>query len=108
MFLPPYEGDDSAVIFPVKWNGHLTDDIMRWTKKAGITRRITFHTARHTAATMNLTLGADITTVSKLLGHARIVTTMIYAEVLNESKKAAADSQSGVFNFGKNKNDTNE
>ena len=108
MFLPPYEGDDNAVIFPVKWNGHLSDDIMRWTKKAGITRRITFHTARHTAATMNLTLGADITTVSKLLGHARIVTTMIYAEVLNESKKAAADSQSGIFNFGKKNNDNNE
>ena len=57
---------------------------------------------------MNLTLGADITTVSKLLGHARIVTTMIYAEVLNESKKAAADSQSGIFNFGKKNNDNNE
>lgn len=101
MFLPPYEGDDNARVFPLKWNGHLTDDLMRWTKKAGITRRISFHVSRHTAATLNLTLGADITTVSKLLGHARIVTTMIYAEVLNEAKKAASDSQSGVFKFGK-------
>ena len=104
MFLPPYEGDDNAVIFPIKWNGHLTEDLMRWTKKAGITRRISFHVSRHTAATLNLTLGADITTVSKLLGHARIVNTMIYAEVLNEAKKAAADRQSGIFKFDQDNN----
>lgn len=104
MFLPPYEGDDNAVIFPIKWNGHLTEDLMRWTKKAGITRRISFHVSRHTAATLNLTLGADITTVSKLLGHARIVNTMIYAEVLNEAKKAAADRQSGIFRFDQDNN----
>ena len=104
MFLPPYEGDDNAVIFPIKWNGHLTEDLMRWTKKAGITCRISFHVSRHTAATLNLTLGADITTVSKLLGHARIVNTMIYAEVLNEAKKAAADRQSGIFKFDQDNN----
>ena len=104
MFLPLYEGDDNAVIFPIKWNGHLTEDLMRWTKKAGITRRISFHVSRHTAATLNLTLGADITTVSKLLGHARIVNTMIYAEVLNEAKKAAADRQSGIFKFDQDNN----
>ena len=104
MFLPPYEGDDNAVIFPIKWNGHLTEDLMRWTKKAGITRRISFHVSHHTAATLNLTLGADITTVSKLLGHARIVNTMIYAEVLNEAKKAAADRQSGIFKFDQDNN----
>lgn len=104
MFLPPYEGDDNAVIFPIKWNGHLTEDLMRWTKKAGITRRISFHVSRHTAATLNLTLGADITTVSKLLGHARIVNTMIYAEVLNEAKKATADRQSGIFKFDQDNN----
>lgn len=104
MFLPLYEGDDNAVIFPIKWNGHLTEDLMRWTKKAGIMRRISFHVSRHTAATLNLTLGADITTVSKLLGHARIVNTMIYAEVLNEAKKAAADKQSGIFKFDQDNN----
>lgn len=62
------------------------------------------HISRHTAATLNLTLGADITTVSKLLGHARIVNTMIYAEVLNEAKKAAADRQSGIFKFDQDNN----
>lgn len=48
---------------------------------------ITFHTARHTHATMMLTLGVDLYTVSKLLGHTNIQTTQIYAKLVDESKK---------------------
>lgn len=60
-------------------------------KKAGITKHVSFHTSRHTFATMMLTLGADLYTVSKLLGHTNIKTTQIYAEVINQKKKAAID-----------------
>lgn len=49
----------------------------------------TFHTARHTHATMMLTLGVDLYTVSKLLGHTNIQTTQIYAKLVDESKKKA-------------------
>ena len=52
---------------------------------------ITFHTARHTHATMLLTLGVDLYTVSKLLGHTNIQTTQIYAKLVDESKKKAID-----------------
>ena len=52
---------------------------------------ITFHTARHTHATMMLTLGVDLYTVSKLLGHTNIQTTQIYAKLVDESKKKAID-----------------
>ena len=38
-----------------------------------------FHTARHTAATLNLSLGTPIETVSKMMGHTKIATTQIYA-----------------------------
>lgn len=48
-----------------------------------------FHTARHTHATMMLTLGVDLYTVSKLLGHTNIQTTQIYAKLVDESKKKA-------------------
>ncbi len=50
-----------------------------------------FHTARHTHATMMLTLGVDLYTVSKLLGHTNIQTTQIYAKLVDESKKKAID-----------------
>ena len=52
---------------------------------------ITFHLARHTHATMMLTLGVDLYTVSKLLGHTNIQTTQIYAKLVDESKKNAID-----------------
>lgn len=52
---------------------------------------ITFHAARHTHATMMLTLGVDLYTVSKLLGHTNIQTTQIYAKLVDESKKKAID-----------------
>lgn len=55
----------------------------------GITKQISFHTARHTFATMMLTLGADIYTTSKLLGHFRISTTEIYAKIIDKKKDKA-------------------
>ena len=58
---------------------------------------ITFHSARHTAATLNLSLGVPIETVSKLLGHTKISTTQIYAKVIDANKKAAVHKQDGVF-----------
>lgn len=52
---------------------------------------VLFHVARHTHATMMLTLGVDLYTVSKLLGHTNIQTTQIYAKLVDESKKKAID-----------------
>lgn len=50
---------------------------------------LSFHIGRHTHATMMLTLGVDLYTVSKLLGHTNIQTTQIYAKLVDESKKKA-------------------
>lgn len=54
-----------------------------------LAQAIIFHCARHTHATMMLTLGVDLYTVSKLLGHTNIQTTQIYAKLVDESKKKA-------------------
>lgn len=56
---------------------------------AGITKPITFHCARHTFATMCLTLDIDIYTVSKLLGHSDVRVTQIYAKLIDQKKDMA-------------------
>lgn len=57
------------------------------------------HVARHTAATLNLSLGVPIETVSKLLGHTKISTTQIYAKIIDKNKKDAVRKQDGIFDF---------
>lgn len=61
-----------------------------WLRKAGITKHITFHSFRHTFATLQLSMGTDIFTVSKLLGHRDIKTTLIYTKIIDSKKKEAA------------------
>lgn len=52
---------------------------------AGIEKKFTFHTARHTCATLLVHQGVPITTVQRLLGHTSVKTTQIYSEVMDET-----------------------
>jgi integrase len=89
---------DDALLFPglpkqISAPLYLND----WVKSAGITKRITFHASRHTFATMMLTLGVDLYTVSKLLGHSKIETTQIYAKIINKKKDDAVSLIDEMF-----------
>ena len=62
-----------------------------WAKDAGIKKHVTWHVGRHTFATLALTYGNDIYTVSKLLGHREVRTTQIYAKLIDKKKDEAID-----------------
>lgn len=82
---------DDELIFSLPGDGYLNKLLKEWVKKSGINKHITFHTSRHTHATMLLSLGVDLYTVSKLLGHSQIKTTQIYAKVIDRKKDEAVN-----------------
>lgn len=65
-------------------------------RKAGLTKRVTSHTFRHSFATHLLADGYDIRTVEELLGHKDVRTTMIYTHVLNRGGRAVRSPADGL------------
>lgn len=84
---------DENTIFSLPKNDSANKQLARWVKSAGINKHITFHCSRHTAATLNLSLGTPIETVSKMMGHTKIATTQIYAKIIDKKQKEAVNRQ---------------
>lgn len=93
----PERGDKTADEHVFELPTTVNQLIKPWAKAAGISKRFTFHTARHTFATMLLTLGADLYTVSKLLGHTSVKMTQVYAKIINKKKDDAVNLTNGLF-----------
>lgn len=84
--------EPSQKVFPgLKYSAYHSKYLFQWIGAAGITKDITFHCFRHTFAVLQLFNGTDIYTVSKMLGHRDIKTTQIYAKIVDETKRKAAD-----------------
>jgi integrase len=66
-------------------------------KKARINKNVTSHTARHTFATMALTRGADLYTVSKILGHSDIKVTQVYGKIIDSKKDDVANKLINIW-----------
>jgi len=73
------------------YSAYENQKLKKWIKLAGIKKKITFHCFRHTFATLQLSKGTDIYTVSKMLGNKELKTTQIYAKVIDPTKRTAAD-----------------
>lgn len=81
-----------GMVFKGLSRAHTREPFKKWLKDAGIKKKITFHGLRHTYATLLITNGTDIYTVSKMLTHKNVATTQIYADVVNQKKRDAANS----------------
>lgn len=79
------------VFVGLRYSAVYNNEIVRWCNRAGISKHITFHSARHTNAVLLLENGADIYTVSKRLGHREIRTTAIYAKIIDTKMKEASN-----------------
>ena len=78
-------------VFEALKDNDLHKYLQPWADDAGIKKKVTFHTARHSFATMLLTLGVDLYTASKLLGHTSIRHTQRYARIVNQKKEDAVN-----------------
>ena len=75
----------------LEYSAYQNKHLYQWIGAAGITKEITFHCFRHTFATLQLSKGTDIYTVSKMLGHRELKTTQLYAKIIDKSKRDAAN-----------------
>ena len=82
----------SGEVFEYLTKSMLQYPLKTWLKNAGITKKISFHCFRHTYATLLISSGVDIYTVSKQLTHTNVKTTEIYLHIVDNRKRIAADA----------------
>lgn len=91
------KNDTDFVFNNLVYSAYHNKILHKWISKAGIDKHITFHSARHSFATLQLTMNTDIYTVSKLLGHRHLKTTEIYAKVIDKKKINAVANMPDLY-----------
>lgn len=82
---------DERVFAGLKYSAWHNLALREWCLEADIKKHITFHVGRHSFAVLQLSLGTEIYTVSKLLGHRDLKTTQIYAQIMDDKKRDAVN-----------------
>lgn len=77
--------DNTDAFFRLPSNSTVDKRLQSIAQHAGIRKHFSFHSARHTNATLLLMQGVNVTTVQRLLGHKNVKTTMNYCEVINQT-----------------------
>ena len=86
------------VFHELKISTDTVEDVLKeWMKDCKIDKHITYHCSRHTAATLAISAGAELYSVSKILGHRNLVSTQVYAKVNLEKKIETVNLTNGVF-----------
>jgi integrase len=88
---------DREIFDGLIYHSWMNQQLQNWVDDAGIHKKITFHCARHSFATLQLSNNTDIYTVSKLLGHRHLKTTEIYAKVIDRKKIEAVSRMPELF-----------
>lgn len=97
-WMPKRQGDNDKVFHQLRITSTTVEVVLaEWMREAGIQKHITYHCSRHTAATLLLTLGADLYTVSKILGHSSIKMTEVYAKIVDKKKVETVNLVNNVF-----------
>lgn len=84
-------GKAEELVFTLPSHTGLLKVLRYWTVRAGITKKVTFHVARHSFATNLLIHGADLNTASSLLGHTSLTHTQKYTRIVESLKQNAVN-----------------
>ena len=96
-FLPANRGNVEEYVFSLPSQSTISKILDRWAKDAGIDKKVCYHISRHTFATMELTMGADLYTTSLLMGHSNVQITQIYAKIIDVKKEQAVMMIDALF-----------
>ena len=96
-FLPVNKGDAEECVFSLPSQTAILKTLDRWAKDAGIDKKVCYHMSRHTFATMELTMGADLYTTSLLMGHSNVQITQIYGKIIDVKKEQAVMMIDALF-----------
>jgi integrase/recombinase XerD len=89
---------DSEVVFFGKFTGEYINRELKFISKiCGITKKVSFHVARHTFATNYLLSGGNVVNLQKLLGHSKITETMIYVHIVESITNAEIMSMDDIL-----------